>query len=251
VKSDQYSVKPLLLISWWLQEDEQPGADDLEMLQNIMQQLMGGNLPSGLHTSSQQAAQAGSSSSGGGGGGGGSGGGSSGFRVTCLPGGGFTATYSSGSRTGPGGVHVQAAAHSGAPLQGGGGIDMDSMFSGPDDLMSQLLLAGARSASANRGHAGGLGSAGFTHYDPGSGTAEFEPLRRHVDNLWEGMAVPGPSLDEMVEALMGPGLFTDGRGGLRYEDLVGLDPVHVTTPQDVLTSLPQSKYVEGRRPGDR
>lgn len=230
-----------------MQEDEQPDADDLELLQNIMQQLMGGNLPSGLNTSSQQAAQAGSSSSGGGGGGNGSG--SSGFRVTRLPGGGFTATYSSGSRTGPGGVHVQAAAHSGAPLHGGGGIDMDSMFSGPDDLMSQLLLAGARSASANRGRAGG--SAGFTHYDPGSGTTQFERLDRHVNSLWEGLEVPGPSLEEMLEALMGPGPFTDGHGGLRYEDLVGLDPVQVTTPQDVLTSLPQSKYVEGRRPGDR
>lgn len=37
---------------------------------------------------------------------------------------------------------------------------------------------------------------------------------------------------------------------MTYEDLVGLDPVHVTTPEEVLTSLPQSKFVEGRRPGD-
>jgi len=60
-------------------------------------------------------------------------------------------------------------------------------------------------------------------------------------------------LGALMEGGLFPGLGPDGEGvgRLRYEDLVGLDPVHVTTPADVLQGLPTSTFVEGRMPGDR
>lgn len=228
------------------------------MLQNLMQALMGGSLPPGFGDSRQDpraataaAAQAGSSS-------GSSGGrGSSGFRVSRLPGGGFTATYSSSSG-GPGSsVHVSSsttrsggAGAGGFPFGGMGMDDDDPMFAGPDDFLSQLLLAGARSARDNRGgrQQGGMGAAGprpgFTHYDPSSGASDFEPF-----GGGSGGGMGG--LEALLSQIMGPGLAGGGMGGMTYEDLAGLDPVHVTTPEEVLTSLPQSKFVEGRKPGDR
>lgn len=240
-----------------VQENEQPGAEDLAMLQNLMQTLMGGSLPPGFEQH-QTAGPAAAAAAGGGAraSSGAAGGGSSGFRVTRLPGGGFTATYSSSSGgPGSGGVHVHTSTthSSGAgggmfPGMHGMGMDADNdMFGGPDDFLSQLLLAGARSARDNRGRAqGGQRAAGFTHYDPNSGTADFEPFGPGF-----GPGAAGQGLEALLSQIMGPGLFGGGGGGMTYEDLVGLDNVHVTTPEEVLSSLPQSKYVEGRKPGDR
>lgn len=233
-----------------MQEDEQPGTEDLAMLQTLMQSPMGGSLPPGFDrsppaaTAAAAGGQAGSSGS--------NGSGSSGFRVTRLPGGGFTATYSSSSGApGSGGVHVHTSTthSSGAqgPSPGMGMMDDDQMFGGPDDFLSQLLLAGARSARDNSGRTGGPG---FVHHNPGSGAMEFEPFGGPGFGPEAGPA--GMGLEALLSQIMGPGLFGgEGGMGMRYEDLVGLDPVHVTTPDDVLSSLPQSKYVDGRKPGDR
>jgi hypothetical protein len=231
-----------------MQEDEQPGTEDLAVLQTLMQSLMGGSLPPGFdrhHAAAAVDGQGGSSD--------GNGSGSSGFRVTRLPGGGFTATYSSSSGgPGSGGVHVQTSAtHSSSahdPLSGMG-LDEDQIFGGPDDFLSQLLLAGARSARDNRGHTAGPGGPGFVHHNPGSGAMEFESFN---PGFGPGAGPAGMGLEALLSQIMGPGLFGgEGGTGMRYEDLVGLDPVHVTTPVDVLSSLPQSKYVDGRKPGDR
>lgn len=117
------------------------------------------------------------------------------------------------------------------------------MFAGPEDFLSQLLLAGARSARDNSGRQQGMGPGpGFTHYDPSSGASNFEPF---------GGGSGGMGLEALLSQIMGPGLAGGGMGGMTYEDLAGLDPVHVTTPEEVLSSLPQSKFVEGRKPGDR
>eukprot|EP00775_Hariotina_reticulata_P009292 gene9292-9457_t len=144
-----------------------------------------------------------------------------------------------------------AAAHAG----NGGSSGAEPLH--PLDPLAQLLLAGARSAAANR-QAGSSGleqqAAGFTHYNPASGAAHFEPAA-----TWGPFGGPMASadLDGLIGALMGggmfPGLGSDGEGAgrFRYEDLVGLDPVHVTTPPDVLQGLPTSTFVEGRKPGDR
>lgn len=212
----------------------------------MMQTLMGGNLPPGINPTRNQpqvatataaaGTQAGSTAPGSG---------NSGFRVTRLPGGGFSATYSSSS--GPGSssswqVHSSTSHSSGSgdPFAGmmGGGGGPDAMFGGPDDFLSQLLLAGARSARDNSGRAG------YTHYDPRSGDAHFEPMGG-------AGGAAGMGLEALLSQLMGPGLFGGGGGGMSYEDLVGLSDVQVTTPEEVLSSLPQSKFVEGRRPGDR
>jgi hypothetical protein len=232
-----------------MQEDEQPGTEDLAMLQNLMQTLMGGSLPPGFDRNPPAAAaavggQAGSS--------GGSGSGSSGFRVTRLPGGGFTATYSSSGGPGSGGVHVHTSTTHSSSAQGpfsGMGMDEDQIFGGPDDFLSQLLLAGARSARDNSGRTAGPGGPGFVHHNPGSGAMEFEPFG---PGFGPGAGPAGMGLEALLSQIMGPGLFGgEGGMGMRYEDLVGLDPVHVTTPEDVLSSLPQCKYVDGRKPGDR
>jgi hypothetical protein len=130
-------------------------------------------------------------------------------------------------------------------------MDDDPMFAGPDDFLSQLLLAGARSARDNSGRQQGAAAGfraaglGFIHHDPQSGTSNFEPF----GGGGGGGPFGGMDLEGLLSQIMGPGLA--GGGGMTYEDLVGLDPVHVTTPEEVLTSLPQSKFVEGRRPGDR
>jgi hypothetical protein len=129
---------------------------------------------------------------------------------------------------------------------GGGG--------GPDDLLSQLLLAGARSAHANAAGGGtgsGHTSSGFMHFDPSSGGQA-----RHEAAAAAEPGIVGGGLEALIGALMGQGLFSSmaegvgGAGGF-YEDLVGLDNVHVTTPPDVLAALPRSTYIQGRRPGDR
>jgi hypothetical protein len=210
------------------------------MLQQLFGTLMGGNLPPGVGgAAARQAANAaggdnaseGASSS-------------SGFRVTPLPGGGFSATYSSSSGAPGSGVHVHTSTSTSSSGPGprpgpfpGMGMDGDPMFANPDDFLSQLLLAGARSARQG----GGRGP-GFQHYDPASGHTSWEPMGGGPGDM---------GLEALLNELMGPGLFGGGEGGMRYEDLVGLDPVHVTTPEEVLSSLPQSKFVEGRKPGDR
>jgi hypothetical protein len=230
-------VLPLTLLPLsLLQEDEQPGAQDLQMLQQLLGTLMGGSLPQGVgEGAAAQAAnaQGGSNASGGAGS-------SSGFRVMRLPGGGFSATYSSSSGAPGSGVHAHTSASTSSSEPGpfpGMGLDDNPMFANPDDFMSQLLLAGARSARQG----GGRGP-GFQHYDPASGYTSWEPMGGGPGDM---------GLEALLSELMGPGLFGGGEGGMRYEDLVGLDPVHVTTPEEVLSSLPQSKFVEGRKPGDR
>lgn len=213
------------------------------MLQGLLGALMQGNMPTHLdnaqeqHTGGAAAAAAAQSASG-------SSSSRTGFHVTRLPGNGFTATYSSSS--GPSSLHMSAgAAHSsGGGFTGQGFVDASAgphlpMFSGPEDFMFHLLSG--HTDHAHQQHSAAAGSPGFTHYNPSDHSSHFEPM----------MASPGAGLEAILSQLMGSGLFGGGGGGMQYEDLVGLDPVHVTTPEDVLSSLPRSKYVEGRRPGDR
>lgn len=205
------------------------------MLQNLFQSLMGGQLPPGFEPAAAAGGGAAAAAAGRQ-----AGGGSSGFRVTRLPGGGFSATYSSSS--GPGSssaVHM----HTSSTTHGGGGGFDQPPFAGPDDFLSQLLLAGARSA---RDTTGAAAQPGFTHYDPRSGSSHFEPV---MGGGGPGGGGPGAGLEALLNAIMGPGF---GEGGMgTYEDFVGLDNVRVTTPEEVLSSLPHSKFVEGRMPGDR
>jgi hypothetical protein len=150
------------------------------------------------------------------------------------------------------------------PFHGPHGSGADP-FAGPDDFLSQLLLAGARSAhEAHR--SGSMGAGGFTHYDPASGAASFEPGGAGAGaaggaggagpHMGHGLAGVPQGLEALIGALMGPGMFGGmmggaAAGGMRYEDLAGLQNVAVTTPPEVLARLPRSTYIDGRRPGDR
>eukprot|EP00878_Enallax_costatus_P004860 GHUV01005114.1.p1 GENE.GHUV01005114.1~~GHUV01005114.1.p1 ORF type:complete len:650 (+),score=247.40 GHUV01005114.1:207-2156(+) len=214
------------------QQQQQGGGGDQEvlMLQQLMRQLMAGGPPNYQ--------QAGSSSRDRG-----SGQGTGGFRVVNLPGGGFAATYSSSSGNGS----RQYQSSSAAAADGRFGPYMDPT----EDLITQLLLAGARSARSNRSQGLDGHEPGFTHYDPAAGYSRFEPSDQIFGPGFMGPGfrqVPDQGLEALIGALFGGQ--GQGIGNMRYEDLVNLDNVNVSTPEDVLSQLPRSKYVEGRKPGD-
>jgi hypothetical protein len=203
----------------------------------------------------------------------GAGAGSSGFRFVRLPGG-FAATYSSGGGTGSARVHSHMQAVGGSPFAGGGApppaAPHDDVFASAfgmgggvggfsgGDLLEQLLLAGARSA-LQRQRSGVAADAAAT----ASGFATFDPEASSASNTVGGSiggmthaVPPGGGLEALLGALFGGGMASAGAdaagsGGLTYEQLMGLRPVAVPTPPDVLASLPRSRFVEGRTPGDR
>eukprot|EP00879_Flechtneria_rotunda_P001007 GHRR01001143.1.p1 GENE.GHRR01001143.1~~GHRR01001143.1.p1 ORF type:complete len:683 (+),score=290.06 GHRR01001143.1:1311-3359(+) len=208
------------------QADEHPSEHDLAMLQQVLQQLfMGSAVPPSARS---------------GGGGSSSGQPVSGFRVTRLPGGGFAATYSSGTGGSSGQHHClhEPGRHPGHDDNYPFGPFGDDAVRG--DFLTQLLLAGARSARQNSRGQQQQGLGGFAHFDPISGSTRYE------------QGGP-PSLEALIGAMMGHGMFAgmgEAGGGFRYEDLQNLENVQVTAPADILEALPKSKYVEGRKPGD-
>lgn len=209
----------------------------MRMLQQLMQQLMRGG-PPGYHQASASSSSRGSGGEG------------SGFRVVNLPGGGFAATYSSNS--GDRQPHRAAEAAAGDPFA----VYMDPT----EDLFTQLLLSGARSARSNHYRQQQQGSAhqeaGFAHFDPATGFSRFEPMDQIFGPGIMGPGLrhgPGQGLEALIGALIGGQGFEGqfgGPGGMTYEDLMNLDNVHVSTPDDVLAELPRSKFIEGRKPGD-